>query len=124
MRRILLFAYGTLLDEKIQRRVFGRILKQTPARLPGWRVLPRAVRRRYPGIVRAAGKGAAGGLLELRAGELAKVDGYEDAPRLYRRVRVTVAVGGRRLRCWVYKPAGRLLAGVASGRQPAMAGRR
>ena len=104
MRRILLFAYGTLLDKNIQRRVFGRTVETQPARLAGWQVVAKAVRRRYPGIVRAGGKGAAGALLTLDLRERAKADVYEGAPEFYRRVRVTVRVGRQPVRCWVYVP--------------------
>src|SRR5689334_19465578 len=103
-RRILLFAYGTLLDAKVQRRVFGREMRVTPARLLGWSVRPRFVRGRYPGILKATGATAVGGVLRITARELAQADAYEDAPRLYRRVRVSVEAGAPRVRCWVYLP--------------------
>lgn len=122
MCRILLFAYGTLLDERVQRRVFGRVVEARPARLPGWRVVPRAVRGRYPGIARTAGEGAAGALLKVDSNGLARADFYEGTPKLYRRLRVSVQAGRRRLRCWVYVPAGAGLAGVASDRRSGLAG--
>jgi gamma-glutamylcyclotransferase (GGCT)/AIG2-like uncharacterized protein YtfP len=118
MHRILLFAYGTLLDEEVQRRVFGRAVAMQPARLAGWRVTPRSVAGRFPGIVRAGGARTAGALLRLSSSDLGMADAYEEAPRLYRRKRVTARIGRRPLRCWVYVPAD---ARVASERRPRLA---
>jgi gamma-glutamylcyclotransferase (GGCT)/AIG2-like uncharacterized protein YtfP len=118
MRRILLFSYGTLLEEKIQRRVFGRLVTGPAGRLEGWHVAPRAVRGRYPGIVRANGEGTTGRVLELAPGDLARADAYEDTPVLYRRLRVSVKVGRRAVRCWIYAPATGHAAGVAPDRRP------
>ncbi len=102
--RILLFAYGTLLDAKVQRQVFGREVGLVPGQLTGWRVRRQFVRGRYPGIVRAAGKTVMGGVLRVTAADLARADVYEDAPRLYQRQRVTVKVSSKAVRCWVYVP--------------------
>ncbi len=102
--RIALFAYGTLLDAKVQRRVFGREVDVMPARLTGWSVRQNLVRGRYPGIVRADGANATGGVLRITAAERALADVYEGAPQLYRRERVTARVGTKRVRCWVYVP--------------------
>jgi gamma-glutamylcyclotransferase (GGCT)/AIG2-like uncharacterized protein YtfP len=125
MRRILLFAYGTLLDEKVQRRVFGRVVVETvPARLAGWRVVPRAVLGRYPGIVKATGEATAGALLRLDSRELAKADAYEDAPKLYRRRRVNARAGRQAVRVWVYVPSIVVFGGVACDPRPGLAGRR
>jgi len=102
MYRICLFAYGTLLDERMQRRVFGRVLVAMSARLPGWRVAPRLVRGRYPGIVREAGATAAGAVLKINSAELARADAYEGA--LYARCRVSACARSRIVRAWVYVP--------------------
>jgi gamma-glutamylcyclotransferase (GGCT)/AIG2-like uncharacterized protein YtfP len=99
-----LFVYGTLLDDKIQQRVFGRNPLQDAARLPGWRVVPRAVRGKYPGVVQQAAATVAGALLRIDRQELLRADEYEDAPRLYRRQRVTARCGPRQTRCWIYVP--------------------
>jgi gamma-glutamylcyclotransferase (GGCT)/AIG2-like uncharacterized protein YtfP len=121
MPRIFLFAYGTLLDKEVRRRVFGREVETRPAVLAGWCVAPRSVRGRYPGIVRATGSKSAGALLILRPRELANADAYEDAPRLYRRVRIAALVGRYARRCWIYVPAGGH--GLACGPQRRLAGR-
>ncbi|HVU17796.1 MAG TPA: gamma-glutamylcyclotransferase family protein [Candidatus Didemnitutus sp.] len=104
MRSPRLFAYGTLLDGTIQRRVFGRTVAPAPASVAGWRVMPTLVRARYPGVVRADRAETRGGILVLRSGELTKADAYEDAPRLYRRCRVTARSGRASVRCWMYVP--------------------
>lgn len=103
--RILLFAYGTLLEATVQRRVLGREVLVMPAKLAGWKVKRRFVRGRYPGIVASKGASAAGGVLRVTAEELARADAYEDVPRLYRRARAAANVGAKRMRCWVYVPA-------------------
>jgi len=123
MRRVLLFSYGTLLETKIQQRVFGRLLSGRPGRLAGWHVAPRAVHGRYPGIVRATGEGTMGQVLELAPGELARADAYEDTPHLYRRLRVGVKRGRRTVRCWIYVPAVSHVAGVAPSRRSVSARR-
>jgi gamma-glutamylcyclotransferase (GGCT)/AIG2-like uncharacterized protein YtfP len=99
-----LFVYGTLLDDKIQRRVFGRNPMHEAARLPGWRVVPRAVRGKYPGVMRRGNSRLAGALLRIDRRELLRADEYEDAPRLYRRQRVMACCGARKTRCWIYVP--------------------
>ena len=116
MRRILLFAYGTLLDHAVQRRVFGRPVNSAGARLAGWAVRARMVRGRYPGIERAAGAAAPGRVLELGRGDLGRADAYEDAPRLYRRRRMRVRRAHRTLAAWVYVPTVRSRAGLRSRR--------
>jgi gamma-glutamylcyclotransferase (GGCT)/AIG2-like uncharacterized protein YtfP len=102
--RILLFAYGTLLDAKVQRRVFGREVVVTPARVNGWQVKQRLVRGRYPGIVATPRASTPGGVLKITAAELRRADAYEDAPQLYQRVRLAARVGAKRVRCWAYVP--------------------
>jgi len=104
MRRILLFAYGTLLDRRVQRRVFGRTPATVAARLENWTVRRRAVRGRYPGIAPARGRMTLGRVLDLATGELRRADTYEDAPHLYRRRRVRVRLAGGTAPCWVYVP--------------------
>ncbi len=100
--RIRLFVYGTLLDEKIQQQVFARCPERVPAVLSGWSVRPRSVRGLYPDIVRRAGASTSGAVLKIDRAELERADRYEDAPVLYRRLRVTVLAGDRRERCWMY----------------------
>lgn len=105
MRSPQLFAYGTLLDAAVQRRVFGRTIDATPARVQGWRVMPALVRARYPGVVPLENSQTRGGVLSLRPGELKVADAYEDAPRLYRRHRVTARTARATVRCWMYVPS-------------------
>jgi gamma-glutamylcyclotransferase (GGCT)/AIG2-like uncharacterized protein YtfP len=100
---IRLFAYGTLLEAKTQRRVFGRVVERVPARLIGWRVVPRLVLGRYPGVVPEAGVTTTGAMLKINSAELARADAYEGT--LYVRRRVAVRDGPRVVRCWMYAPA-------------------
>jgi gamma-glutamylcyclotransferase (GGCT)/AIG2-like uncharacterized protein YtfP len=124
MYRVRIFAYGTLLDEKVQWRVFGRVIELIPARLPGWGLVLGAVRGGFRGIVPAPGGETAGALLKIDSRELALADRYEDAPQFYRRLRVTARTGRHRVRTWVYVPAGGISAGVARGRRRGLARRR
>ena len=104
-----LFAYGTLQDPGVQRRLFGRVFAGTADALPGYRLDwlgardPAAVATsgivRHP-IVHATGAAAdrvPGLRLQLSAAELAHADAYEGDD--YRRVRVTLASGAP---AWVY----------------------
>lgn len=107
MHRVRLFAYGTLLDEKIQRRVFGRAIPVQSAVLPNWRVRRRSVHGRYDGIVPVRRASTPGGMLRIDARELRRADRYEGAPDFYRRQRVKIRAGRRSLAAWVYVPAAR-----------------
>jgi gamma-glutamylcyclotransferase (GGCT)/AIG2-like uncharacterized protein YtfP len=113
MYRVRIFAYGTLLDEKVQRRVFGRVIELIPARLPGWEIVRGAVRGGFAGIVPAPGGETSGAMLKIDSRELALADRYEDAPQFYRRLRVTARAGRHPVRTWVYVPSGGTSAGVA-----------
>jgi gamma-glutamylcyclotransferase (GGCT)/AIG2-like uncharacterized protein YtfP len=99
-----LFAYGTLLQKPVQRRIFGRTIPPAPAEVKNWRVVRTLVRARYPGVVPQEGGRVRGGILALRPGELQAADRYEDSPRLYRRRRVVAHAGRVGVRCWIYVP--------------------
>jgi gamma-glutamylcyclotransferase (GGCT)/AIG2-like uncharacterized protein YtfP len=106
-----LFVYGSLLDEKHRREILGRDAIARPARLDGFE----RRRGRYFHIVARAGAQAAGLLLSgLEARDFARLDRYEDVPRLYTRERVEVIDNdGSAVRCWVYMPTAALLEGAA-----------
>lgn len=97
-----LFVYGTLLMPGRRKEIIGREPGGRPARLEGYRRLVIA-RRRYPGLLAAAGETVQGRLLEhLSPQELRRLDRYEGGE--YRRLALRVAVpGGYRL-AWVYVP--------------------
>lgn len=104
----LLFSYGTLQLEQVQRALFGRTLAGSADTLAGWRAAELAFRD--PDAVATSGVEThlalvadeaappiAGMLYTLTTAELAAADAYEtDA---YRRIEVTFASGRRG---WVY----------------------
>ncbi|MCO5725086.1 gamma-glutamylcyclotransferase family protein [Robiginitalea marina] len=96
-----LFAYGTLLENRVQQAVFGRLIEGEPDILPGYEKQDGMVLGTYPGLFRAPGtKGrVAGRRLPLTAGEFRQADAYEGA--LYRRAYLELASGHR---AWVYLP--------------------
>ncbi|GAB3360789.1 GNAT family N-acetyltransferase [Lysobacter tyrosinilyticus] len=107
-----LFSYGTLQDESVQQRLFGRRLDGAPDALLGFRM--DWLEERDPDAVTASGivrhpvvheTGDAqdripGTLLHLSDAELARADEYEADD--YRRVRVTLASGAQ---AWLYAGA-------------------
>jgi gamma-glutamylcyclotransferase (GGCT)/AIG2-like uncharacterized protein YtfP len=77
-----------------------------PARLPGFRLELRRRSRRWRGgaadLVEAAGEEVWGALYELDAAALDRLDAKEGAGFAYRRVPVTVELGGERLPALAY----------------------
>ena len=108
----LLFSYGTLQQESVQRATFGRALAGRPAELPRWTLgtfrvadpaFVAASGRAEHAMVRFTGRGTdrvRGTALELTEAELAAADAYE--PAGYARVAVTLASGDE---AWVYAAA-------------------
>jgi len=106
---VLLFSYGTLQDQAVQRSTFGRELKGRLDRLPGYKqnlleiadpaVLAMSGKTHHP-IVQESGDLSdeiAGTVFEITAQELAAADEYEVAD--YKRVSVTLRSG---INAWVY----------------------
>ena len=108
-RTVLLFSYGTLQLESVQRESFGRLLEGTDDTMPGYRQAmveitdPEVIRKsgsRFHPIVTATGDAAdevAGTVFRITEAELAAADAYEVSN--YRRVRVRLGSG---LDAWVY----------------------
>jgi gamma-glutamylcyclotransferase (GGCT)/AIG2-like uncharacterized protein YtfP len=105
----LLFSYGTLQQDDVQRATFGRLLSGRPDTLPGYAqamyeiddpgVVATSGKTHHP-IVRPGGSATdrvAGTVFEITDAELAQADVYEVAA--YRRVAATLASG---LQAWVY----------------------
>jgi gamma-glutamylcyclotransferase (GGCT)/AIG2-like uncharacterized protein YtfP len=107
----LLFSYGTLQQESVQRAQFGRKLDGHTDALPGWReemveitdpdVLAKSGKRFHP-IVMPGGKGDSvkGMVFEIAPQELAAADRYEVSD--YKRIAAQLASGKT---AWVYVKA-------------------
>jgi gamma-glutamylcyclotransferase (GGCT)/AIG2-like uncharacterized protein YtfP len=98
----LVFAYGTLQDEELQRRLFGCALIGSNAFLPGWSLFASAedgylfIKPDPPGSV-------SGSLLALDATALQTADRWEEFPQLYQREKVAVRLeDGTWREAWVY----------------------
>jgi hypothetical protein len=107
----LLFSYGTLQQEEVQRASFGRTLTGMRDALPGWRqelveitdpdVLAKSGERFHPIILPGGAADQVEGMaFEITPAELAAADRYEVAD--YKRVAVTLASGRN---AWVYVKA-------------------
>jgi gamma-glutamylcyclotransferase (GGCT)/AIG2-like uncharacterized protein YtfP len=105
---VLLFSYGTLRDGAVQLANFGRLLSGRADSLPGYSLLPIAIKD--PAVVALSGKSqhmiakrsttadeVTGVVFEITAAELAAADRYEVSE--YTRVLVTLKSGAK---AWVY----------------------
>lgn len=96
---VLVFAYGTLLDERVQRRIIGRSVPSLPDTLVGY---SKAALRLRHGVYAIAVPDDAGriegGVLHVTPRELELMDLYE-GPQ-YERVQVELASGKK---AWVYR---------------------
>lgn len=114
-----LFSYGTLRDSAVQLANFGRLLSGRADFLPGYRLVPIAIKD--AAVVALSGKSqhmiaklandedeVSGVVFEITAQELAAADRYEVAE--YTRVLVTLKSGAQ---SWVYVEAR-----GATGQQP------
>ncbi len=111
----LLFSYGTLQQEDVQRATFGRLLQGQPDELPGFELS--SVRIEDPKVVAATGKThhaiitfngrrdclVSGFVFEVTDAELTDADWYEQSAG-YDRILVTLV--SRKL-AWVYVNARR-----------------
>jgi hypothetical protein len=110
----MLFSYGTMQLESVQRELFGRALEGRPDQLPGYKVQMLEIRdpavtaisgKRHHPIVVHTGEPAdkvGGTLMQVTARDLERSDAYEVAD--YRRVRLQLASGAQ---AWVYVDAER-----------------
>ena len=95
---MLYFAYGSNLWKRGMLRRCPKAQPVIVARLPGYRLTFRGYAQIVPdtkGIV-------PGALYRLTQADLRALDAYEDSPRLYRRVAVTVETDEGRLEAFVY----------------------
>jgi gamma-glutamylcyclotransferase (GGCT)/AIG2-like uncharacterized protein YtfP len=93
-----LFAYGTLLEGRVQRAVIGREVSGEPARLDGFRKTKlQEGNDVFPNLVPDAATCVTGRVLTIDDAELSNVDRYEGD--LYARHRVTLSDGRE---VWTY----------------------
>jgi lysophospholipase L1-like esterase len=95
----LLFSFGTLREERVQKSVFGRTVPSVPAALDGFAVRPLAItdphvievsgQEVHLTLVRELGAAVAGEVLQLTDEELAAADAYEVEDYVRRRIRLT-----------------------------------
>jgi gamma-glutamylcyclotransferase (GGCT)/AIG2-like uncharacterized protein YtfP len=109
MNDILLFSYGTLQLEAVQRESFGRLLDGEADAMPGYRtemleitdpaVVALSGERFHPVVVASPdpADSVAGTVFRISADELAAADAYEVSD--YARIEVTLASGRP---AWVY----------------------
>jgi gamma-glutamylcyclotransferase (GGCT)/AIG2-like uncharacterized protein YtfP len=107
----LLFSYGTLQQEEVQRASFGRKLDGASDALPGWKqemveitdpdVLAKSGKRFHPIVVPGGpADQVPGSVFKISGEELAAADRYEVSD--YKRVAVTLASGKQ---AWAYVKA-------------------
>jgi gamma-glutamylcyclotransferase (GGCT)/AIG2-like uncharacterized protein YtfP len=98
----LLFSYGTLQQQDVQRWVFGRLLKGESDELRGYEETRARVRDGtvYPNVTYTGRDESRvkGTVFEISEAELAAADRYEE-PEEYQRVEVVIASGKQ---AWVY----------------------
>jgi gamma-glutamylcyclotransferase (GGCT)/AIG2-like uncharacterized protein YtfP len=104
-----LFVYGSLLDPAHRGDILGRLVDTMPAVLEGYE---RGRGRHYFICGRPGGVTSGLLLLNLTRRDFDVLDEYEEVPSLYTRERIEVSIeNGAGVRCWVYLPTARLIAG-------------
>lgn len=95
-----LFVYGTLMEPRVQQRVFGRVAPGQPDKLTDYRKhhIRLSYDISYPIIRPEAGSSVEGLVIQITPEELKLIDRYEGSA--YQRKRVTL-VSGRQ--AWVYQ---------------------
>lgn len=87
-----LFVYGTLINPRIQARVFGRTIESKPAVLKGFELHSiHPTGAPYKTIKKADGETANGWILDINQSDLLALDIYEGCPSLYVRKKVQVS---------------------------------
>ncbi len=96
-----IFVYGTLLDPVIQLQLFGReISPLAKASLNGWK---KKTDKDYPYLIPDETAITRGSIIELSEKELVIADQWEEVPREYKRLKLTVTVQDEgELMVWVY----------------------
>ena len=89
----LLFSYGTLRNPEIQKRLFGTVLRQTPARLIGHAVYE-CQKDGYYFLKKESGSEVEGHLIELNDEQLWICDQWEEVPLYIQEVVQVETPGG------------------------------
>lgn len=99
-----IFVYGTLLDPVIQLQLFGRkISPMARASLKGWK---KKADKDYPYLVADESASTHGSIIELSTKELAIADQWEEVPREYKRIKLSVTMHPEaEVMAWVYVSA-------------------
>ena len=96
----MLFSYGTLQQEDVQRETFGRVLVGQPDALPAFELTrSRDGRHANLAFTGRSDSRVTGTVFEVTDAELVEADGYEH-PDGYSRTQVTLASGRP---AWVYQ---------------------
>lgn len=111
MEEVLVFSYGTLQMPRVQRELFGRLVRMDDDALLGFETVP--VEIDHPDVIEFSGSSThlglvpgdplariAGKLLHVTQADLPALDDYEGEE--YRRVEVVLESG---MRAWVYVAA-------------------
>jgi gamma-glutamylcyclotransferase (GGCT)/AIG2-like uncharacterized protein YtfP len=94
-----LFAYGTLLDENVQKNIIGRLVEGVPDHLSGYRKTSRQFSSGiYPDLIEDISCEVSGRILDLSADDLDQCDKYEGDE--YRRVKLKLKSG---IEAFVYR---------------------
>ena len=92
-----IFAYGTLKDPKVQKYIFGKIAKSSPAVLLDDARSKTKIDKIYPIIIKKKGNFVRGMVFSVTQKELKLIDEYEGKP--YKRQKVILKSG---VSAWVY----------------------
>ena len=95
-----IFVYGTLKSDKIQKELFGKILKKHEAILKDY-----AIYEAEDGwffIKKKMGKNIHGYVIELDDRDLEICDAFEDCPNMYQREKVFVIAKNKEIETYVY----------------------
>ena len=96
-----LFAYGTLKQTKIQKESIGRLIKNIPDTLLGFKKIKLKINNKtYPAVVKdsTSTQEIKGAVLEINKADLKKIDAYET--KAYQRKKEILKSG---LSVWVYQ---------------------
>ena len=98
MNRI--FVYGTLKSEKVQRELFGKVLKKAPARLENYALFE--AEDGWYFVREEKGKSVEGFIIEMDDDDLKICDAFEYYPEMYQKRPVEVVTGEKKVEAYIY----------------------